>query len=190
MDPTTPFEWSRVFWGIQPPGFLLEIALRVVIVYIAGVVVLSFADKRSHQQWTSFDLLILIALGSVMGDVLFYPEVPIVYALVVLVTMLLLNRGMARLQARYEPLRRLIAGRTRELVREGRILEEALAREALSREELMSMLRTHEVSNTGEIRSASMEFSGQLGLLRYPKGEERAGTSTMSRDDRPAGSAP
>lgn len=183
MDPTTPFEWTRIFWGIQPPAYFLEIVLRVVIVYVAGVVVLSFADKRSRKQFTSFDLMIIIAVGSVVGDVMFYPSVPIAYAFVILLAVLLLNFLLARLQARFPPVRKAIAGRARELVRDGEVLHDALRHEAISVEELLSMLRVHEISNTGEIRSATMEFSGELGVIRYPSGEERSGRSTVIGDE-------
>ena len=182
MEPTTPFEWIRLLLGIQEPLYLVEILLRVAIVYVAGVVVLSFADKRSRRQPTSFDLMILIALGSVIGDVMFYPEVPIVYALVVLLAVLVLNRVTARLQARFPPVQDFVAGRGTEVVRDGKILDDALRSESISVDELFSMLRVHEVSNTGEVRSATIEFSGDLGVIRFPPDEAREGRSTVQTE--------
>lgn len=184
MEPTSPLEWARLFLGVQPPLYLLEIALRVALVYVAGVVVLSFADKRSRKQLTSFDLMILIALGSVVGDVMFYPEVPIVYALVVLVAVLLLNRLTARLQAKFPAVKEFIAGRATEVVRDGEVLPDGLRHESISVDELFSMLRVHEISNTGQVRSATIEFSGDLGVVRFPPGEEREGRSTVQAEPR------
>jgi uncharacterized membrane protein YcaP (DUF421 family) len=182
MDPVTPFEWGRMLWGVEPPTYILEILFRVAAIYIAGVIVLSFADKRSRRQATSFDLMILIALGSAVGDVLFYPTVPIAYALAVLIGILLMDKLSARLQSRFSPVREFITGTSRLLMSEGRVLEDALRKESLSRAELYSMLREAKVGNTGRVRSASLEISGELGVVEYPHGEGGDGDDILPED--------
>jgi uncharacterized membrane protein YcaP (DUF421 family) len=49
----------------------MEILVRVVTIYVIGVILLRMMRKRSRRQLTSFNLLIVIALGSAMGDVMF-----------------------------------------------------------------------------------------------------------------------
>lgn len=41
------------------------------------------------------------------------------------------------------------------------------------------MLREHGIANTGEVRYALLELSGELGLVRYHDGEGGPGDSTL-----------
>lgn len=179
MDPVTPFEWERLLFGVQPPLYLLEIILRIVVIYLFGVFYLRVGGKRDLHPLTAFDLLIIIALGSAVGDSLFYPEVPIAYGIVVTAVVLTLHRVVSLLQARSPRAHDFIAGQARLVIRDGRILDDAVRKEVLARDELLSLLREHGVRNTGEVERAYLELSGQLGILRFPNGMHREGESTL-----------
>lgn len=71
-----------------------------------------------------------------------------------------------------------IVGEPRLLILEGRVLHDALDAEELRKEELFSLLRQQGIANTGQIRTGYLELSGGLGLLKYPKGDERQGEDT------------
>lgn len=88
MEKVTTLTWARMLWGNEPPLYPVEILVRVVTIYVIGVVLLRMMGKRSRRQMTSFDLLIVIALGSAMGDVMFYPQVPVLYSVIVIATIL------------------------------------------------------------------------------------------------------
>jgi len=179
MEQVTPFDWHRLFFGVEPPLYLLEIALRVVIIYFCGALLLRIGGKRDRKTLTAFELLIIIALGSAVGDALFYPDVPIIYAVVVAVSIIGLNRATAHLQACSPRAHDLLSGKVRMLVRDGKILDDAVRAESLAHEELLSMLRENGVRNTGEVERAYLELSGRLGVLKFPEGSERAGESTL-----------
>ena len=56
---------------------------------------------------------------------------------------------------------------------------EALTATGLRRDELMGLLRERGVEDTGEIRYAFLELSGEIGLLRYDAQESGAVESTL-----------
>ncbi|MDQ6647776.1 MAG: DUF421 domain-containing protein [Pseudomonadota bacterium] len=187
MEKITPLAWARMLWGNEPPLYLVEILVRVVTIYVIGVVLLRMMGKRSRQQMTSFDLLIVIALGSAMGDVMFYPQVPVLYSVIVISTILVLDWLTAKLQMTSGRIYTFIVGEPRLLILEGRVLHEALDAEALRKEELFSLLRQQGIANTGQIRTGYLELSGGVGLLKYPQGEERQGEDTEPPPDALAG---
>ena len=131
---------------------------------------------------TSFDMLIIIALGSSVGDVLFYPNVPIIYAILVTSVFVVLERFSAALQMRSKAMHTFFSGDARLIIREGEIIPSALRAELLCEEEVMSMLREDGVSNLGQVRRAYVELSGELGVIRYAEGEEKEGQSTTETD--------
>lgn len=182
MDPITPFDWQRIFIGEEPPLFFLEIVFRVVLIYTFAVVVLRYMGKRGQRQLSPFELILIIALGSATGDSMLYPEVPIFYAWLIILTMVSLNYFLSRLQFRYKGVNTFLEGVPRLLVKDGKILEENLAKEHLRREELFALLREKEIDNTGEVQYIFLEQTGHVGLFRRKEGDRPKGETTLPDD--------
>lgn len=100
MDQVTSFDWARIFVGDQPLFFLAELFLRVVVIYIMALLLLRIAGKRSRQQLTALGLLLVIALGSAVGDVKFYP-IAIIYTIMVMLTILILQLIIEKLKSKF-----------------------------------------------------------------------------------------
>lgn len=80
MDAITPFDWFRLFLGEDPPLFYLEIVFRILVIWIWTMVLLRWIGGRSISQLSVVEFLLVIALGSAVGDAMFYPEVPLAHA--------------------------------------------------------------------------------------------------------------
>jgi uncharacterized membrane protein YcaP (DUF421 family) len=166
VDPVTPFEWGRLLWGIQPPLYFLEIAFRIVAIYLFAVVMLRYMGKRGRQQMSSFEYVIIIALGSATGDSLFYPDVPILYAWLIILVMVLLDRGLVEWQTRSGRVNEFLEGLPRQMVADGEVDEEGLIKESINRAELMAMLREQQVADLAEVGFAFLEPTGRLGVIK------------------------
>ena len=179
MAPITPFDWYRLFIGEEPPLYFLEIVFRVVLIYAFAVIVLRYMGKRGQRQLSPFELILIIALGSATGDSMLYPEVPIFYAWLIILTMVSLNYLLSAMQFRYKFVNNFLEGVPRLLVKEGRIIEENLAKEHLRREELFALLREREIDNTGEVQYIFLEQTGHVGLFRRKEADRLAGEDTL-----------
>jgi uncharacterized membrane protein YcaP (DUF421 family) len=74
-EPIEVFELTRILIASVPWLFLAEVILRSAFMFIFALVIMRLLGRRAVDQLTSFDLLIIIALGSAMGDPMFYPDV-------------------------------------------------------------------------------------------------------------------
>ncbi len=182
MDPTRPFDWHRMLLGVEPPLFLLEIVVRVIAIYLFAAVVMRLMGNRGQRSLSPFETVVIIALGSAVGDGMFYPEVPIVYAWVVITAVVLLDLGLDKAQLRVRWLSRTISGTPLLLVHDGTVVEAGLEAARLRRDDLMGLLREEGIEDTGEVRYAFLERSGQLGLLRYDAGDATPRESTLPED--------
>ena len=72
-DPVTAFDFGRMLFGDEPPLFLLEIAFRTVVIYVYTLVLIRWIGSRSIAQLSLVEFLLVIALGSAVGDAMFYP---------------------------------------------------------------------------------------------------------------------
>ncbi|CAM4424623.1 DUF421 domain-containing protein [Deinococcus marmoris] len=164
-----PFDWQRIWLGDAPPLFMLEIVFRTSVIFAWLLFLLRLTGKRGLAQLSALELMIVIALGSAAGDPLFYPEVPLLHAMLALTLVVAFQRVLARLVVRSETVESFMEGQPVELVRDGvfniRVLEGA----NLSREDLFEKLRAQSVMQLGEVRRAYFEQDGTLTVFSHGK---------------------
>lgn len=182
MESVTPFDLQRMFFGEHPPLFLLEIVVRVVIIYLFASILLGLMSRRGKREMSPFEYMMIIALGSATGDSMFYPEVPIFYAMMVITIMVGIEEIFAFLQMRFKSFQYFFEGDPTLLIREGKILERSLKKEKLRKCELFGLLREKGIENTGEVQVSFLEISGEISVITYEKGKEVVGESTVSGD--------
>lgn len=161
-----PFDLARMFLGEDPPLFYAEILVRTLLVYAYALLMIRWIGGRGVAQLSMVEFLLVIALGSAVGDAMFYPEVPLLAAMAVITVVVTLNKGLDRLIVRFDRAKRVIDGRPVVLVQDGRILPDIAAHRDLGLAEIKSMLRLAGISNLGELRAAYLEAGGGLSVFR------------------------
>jgi uncharacterized membrane protein YcaP (DUF421 family) len=165
--PVVPFDWERIWLGDVPPLFLLEIVFRTSVIFLWLLLLLRVTGKRGLAQLSGLELAIVIALGSAAGDPLFYPEVPLLHAMLALALVVGFQRLLSRLVVNSERVETFMQGQPVELVRDGVFSAQALERANLSREDLFERLRAAGVMQLGEVRRAYFEQDGNLTVFSH-----------------------
>jgi len=144
---------------------------HALIYYLALIVLLRLSGKRLAGQTTTFDLIVLITLGVVIQSAALrhWLANTLVFVVVVFAT----HRGLAAACAKSNWLRYLIRGKPRVLVRDGRILEGALVREGIAREELLAGLRKLGFDSPDAVKLAVLEETGHISAV--DRGSTEAG---------------
>ncbi len=177
MKDIEPFDWHRIFLGNeQDYMFMLEIGFRVVFIYLFAVVALRFMGKRGNRSLSTYENVLIIALGSATGDVMFYPQVPLVYACIVIVIIVTLTRLLQNLQLLFKPVNTFLDGQPILLVRHGVIDENNLARCRVRKEELHGLLRAKGVRDINEVEFSFFERSGEVSVFKKEISMERNGS--------------
>ncbi len=177
--PIIPFDFHRIFLGDLPWIYTLEVVFRTVVIYVFALLLIRWLSRRAVGQLSLVEFLLVIALGSAVGDPMFYPDVPLLHAMIVMTVVVLLNRGLDQLIARNDVAERLIEGTPVCLVNNSLIDFQNLQRLIINRDELFQFLRIEGVEQLGEVRAAYMEQSGKISLFCFPKGQERVGLSIV-----------
>ncbi|MEO5826859.1 MAG: YetF domain-containing protein [Gemmatimonadales bacterium] len=182
MDPVSPFDWHRMFVGSEPPMFFLEILFRVAAMYTFTVLAVRLMGKRGSGNLSPFESVVIIALGSAAGDTMFYPQVPLLYAFLVIAGVVALNRLFAVAQTKAESINAFLEGRPLILIKEGKLIPHALHLAQMRPDEVKGMLREQGIEDTGVVRFAFLERSGGLGVFRFSESETRSGETTFPAD--------
>ena len=163
---TEVFDMKRMLIGDAPPLFLLEIVVRTAVVYVYTLILLRWLGSRTIGQLSTVEFLLVIALGSAVGDAMFYPEVPLIHALAVVTLVVLANKGLDLLLARSKRMEHIIDGQPKAAVRDGVICSAALDGSSLSQSELFQQLRQHGVDHLGQVEHAFIETDGVLTVFK------------------------
>lgn len=161
----------QFFLGSGDPFFVVEVVLRTAFMFLYALALLRVMGKRGISQLTPFEYTIIVALGSAVGDPMFYDDVPVLHGCAVITTVVVLQRLLALLERRFTAVERAVSGLPATVVHEGRALASALARERLTEQELYELIRLHGCASVADVDRAVLEDSGRLSVLR--SGERR-----------------
>lgn len=165
------FELRRMFVGDLDVIFTLEVMARTALMYGYTAGLVRMLGKRGMRQLAPFELVIIIALGSAVGDPMLYPDVPLLHGMAVITVVVGLQRAVSLVTERSPRLEEALESRPALVVFNGRLLSEQLKRERLAPDELFSGLREREIENLGEVREAYLEPTGLLSVFRFRNGE-------------------
>ncbi|HEY3427864.1 MAG TPA: YetF domain-containing protein [Acidimicrobiia bacterium] len=174
-------ELERIFLGDLTWIAVLEILLRTAVLYLYTLLLIRLVGKRGLGQLSPFELLIIVALGSAVGDPMFYPEVPVLSGVVVITAVVGLERVLVLLTERNQAIERVIESVPVCVVADGNLVQANLDKEDLSEHEIQMLLRLEGVENLGDVRRAYLEPTGKVSVFWYPS-KTGAGKSILPSD--------
>lgn len=143
-----------------------EFSLRAVIVYVALLVMVRLAGKRTLGQLTPFDLILIILLGNAVQNSLLGGDVSLLGGLVIAVTLIALNYIVGWITARSPFAHTLIEGEAVRVAENGRIDYRKLRSEAVSLADFKEAMRRAEVNEVADIKGAWIETDGTITIQK------------------------
>lgn len=145
---------------------VVEKILRSLIVYVFLLIMFRLLGKRQVGQMTPFDLIVLLILSNVLQNAMIGPDNSVVGGLIGATTVLAANWVLSRITFDNPRLERVIEGVPTLLIHDGKFVEENLRRETISRDDLLSNLRSQGCFTLAEVHAAVLEPSGKISLLK------------------------
>jgi uncharacterized membrane protein YcaP (DUF421 family) len=174
-------DWQRLLLGQAPLEFLLEAALRTLIVYLVLLLAMRLLGKRMNAQLTVAELSVMIMLGGIVSVPMQIPDRGILQGALVLACMVVLYRGINYLAFKYKKVEYLTQGDLEIVVVDGELDLAAMARTRLSREQLFANLRAANIEQLGQVKRAYLEASGEFSI--YQQEPPRPGLSVLPAKD-------
>lgn len=162
--------------------FLLEIILRSLVMFLLILVMLRISGRRGVRQLTLFEVAIILGLGSAAGDPMFQEDLPIVHAILVFLTVILLYKGITWLSAKSAFVNKLMEGDPLVIVRNGTFAVTEDNVDNFSKMEFFAELRNESVEHLGQVRTAVLEIDGSISIIRYAPKELRYGLPLFPDD--------
>jgi uncharacterized membrane protein YcaP (DUF421 family) len=134
--------------------------------YLGLFLVLRFMARRQAGQFGPADLLVIVLIADAAQNGLGKEYQSVTEGIVLVITIVSWEYLIDWLNYRFPMLRPFLTAPSLTLVKDGRILEESMRTEMLSRDELASQLRQHEIEDINEVKLAKLESDGRLSVLK------------------------
>jgi uncharacterized membrane protein YcaP (DUF421 family) len=144
----------------QLPVPLLEKLLRPAIVYLALVILLRVFGKRELAQLNPFDLVVLLSLSNTVQNAIIGDDNSVTGGIIGAFALLAINWLVVRALFSSPKLTRMMEGRSTALIRNGQVDQKALARESLTREELLAVVHRQGFEGFHQVQRCQLEPNG------------------------------
>ena len=160
---------------------LPEVVLRTALVYLFLVAVLRISGKRQVGQLSVLELVVILVISDAVQNSMVGDNTTLWGGLVAVLTLVALDLALKTLARRSKPVRFALEGEPRLLVRDGRLLEQAIEAEGLEVDEVRAAIRSHGLADVGEVRFAVLETDGSISVI--PRDEERRTSNKPPGED-------
>jgi len=150
-------------------GSALEVVVRTTIIFLVAFIVIRIRGKKQLAQLTLFDILIVIALGSAVGDVMIYSEevVSLLRSIIAIGTLTILIH-LVEFVANRAPkkITRIIYGESTIIIKDGKLIKENFEKTNLTENQLRTKLREKNIQYYSEVKIVRLEPDGELSIQR------------------------
>lgn len=155
--------------------------LRTLVVgslaYVALVVLLRGAGKRTLSKWNAFDLVVTVAFGSTLATSLLSKDTTLAQGVLAFGLLVGLQWSITRLSVRSVTLERWVKAQPRLLLFQGQLQREALQQERVTASEIRAAVRAQGISGLEDVEAVVLETDGSFSVL------ERRGSTTSAMTD-------
>jgi uncharacterized membrane protein YcaP (DUF421 family) len=152
---------DMMFTGVP----VAEKVIRTIAVYACLIGGLRLFGKRELGQLNPLDFIVLLLLSNTVQNAIIGSDNSLAGGLIGALVLMIVNSVLVRYTYRHPRIRRLVEGRAEELVRDGHVLDRALAHNQISREELVAAARKQGIEHLGDVACARLEVSGAVSFL-------------------------
>ena len=173
---------KRIIIGNAPGEYMLEVVVRTLIIYVVLLVIIRLLGKRMGAQLTITEMAVMLTLGAIVSVPMQIPERGLLPAVVLLVCVLLLQRGVNLLALRNRKVEVVVQSDVSLLLKNGVLNTEEMKRMDISHEQVFAHLRSKNVLHLGQLHRVYLESGGHFSV--FPFSEPRPGLSVLPEKDK------
>ena len=143
--------------------------IRVLIVgslaYIGLVAFLRVSGKRTLAKMNAFDLVVTVALGSILATILLSSDVSLSEGLLAFILLCSLQYVVAWLSVRSRRFREIIKSEPALLLRNGEYLRSAMRSERVTEDEIRAAVRSSGHADPSQVAAVVLETDGSFSVI-------------------------
>jgi uncharacterized membrane protein YcaP (DUF421 family) len=152
--------------GVEPKDYtVLQVCLRTLIIFFAALIMIRLADRRFLARKSGFDTLVGFVLASTLsrainGSATLLPTIALGFLVI------FVHRALAKVAFHSDAFSKLIKGRSEEVIRDGKLNHQVMARYDLTEGDLIEDVRLiAQVDDFAKVRDARIERNGKISVI-------------------------
>ncbi len=156
---------------------LAAVLLSAILTYAMLVLLLRISGKRTLSKMNAFDLIVTVALGSILATSILSRDVSLAEAALALVLLVGLQFLITWTSVRVQWVRKILTGEPLMLLRHGEFQPDSLKRARVTEAEVRSAVRSQGIGLMDDVEAVVLETDGSLSVVRITRS---SGTSSLS----------
>ncbi|MBQ2735156.1 MAG: DUF421 domain-containing protein [Clostridia bacterium] len=144
---------------------MTTILIRTLIVYVVLILTMRLMGKRQIGELEITDLVTTLLISEIASLPITNQEIPILYAVVPMITLLILEISSSVILIRIPWLKNMVSARPTVIIQKGHLRQSALRDLRISLDELMSEVRQQGLTDLSQVEYAILEKNGNLTVL-------------------------
>lgn len=148
-------DWSSV----------LRVLVLGISAYVSLVVLLRLSGKRTLAKMNAFDLVVTVALGSSLATIILSKDTALAQGVAAFLVLGLAQYAIAALSVRFRAVEAFAKADARCLLIDGKMIEQAMRQERVTREEVLSAVRSAGHGDLAAIAAVVLETDGSFSVI-------------------------
>ncbi|MFL2101026.1 DUF421 domain-containing protein [Desemzia sp. FAM 23991] len=151
---------------------LIRILVVGTLSYILILLVLRISGKRTLSKMNSFDFIVTVALGSVLGSILTSQDIALVDGILAFGLLVLLQFITSWLSVRSDFFSQLIKSSPKLLYYDGQFNRFSMKKERVPEKEILQAVRSNGYASLDEVRAVILETDGTFSVISNSSNEK------------------
>ncbi|MBT2558567.1 DUF421 domain-containing protein [Hymenobacter sp. ISL-91] len=144
---------------------LLRIVVIGVLAYVGLILLLRTSGKRTLSKMNAFDLIVTVALGSMLASTLLSKSVALADGLLGMGLLIGLQYGITWLSVRFQTVDKLVKSEPALLVYRGQFIPAVMKAERVTEGEILASLRERGIASLADAAAVVLENDGTLNAI-------------------------
>ena len=137
--------------------------------YVALLVMLRVSRKRTLAQMNAYDFLYVVIVGEMLAITVLDHDVSLAAGLMAIAVLMMIQVFISWLTARSATAERIVNGEPTLLLRHGRFLSEAMQKQRVTEEDVLSAVREEGVADLEQVEAVVLETNGAFSVIHIGK---------------------
>lgn len=158
-----------------------RVGITALVIYAALIAILQFSGKRSISKLNIFDLVVTVALGSVLASIILTKSIAIAEGIASFVALAGLQWLVSFLSVRFGWFKQMVRSDARLLLKDGRFLEEEMKAERVTHGEIETAIRGRGHGEIENIAAVVLETDGSFSVIEGPPASQYSALDRLLR---------
>lgn len=144
----------------------IELSLRAGLSFLVLLALARVMGRKELSQMTFFNFVSAVAIGSIGANLAVSPNLSVANGVLALMLWAVFTLAMGFIDIKSIKARKLLTGNPVIVIKDGKILEDALRRVRVDLESLKALLRQKSIFQLSDVKYAVFETDGQLSVMK------------------------